>query len=262
MISLYIITGANRGFGRAIAEEVVTRYVVAAKKVSLVLVGREAGPLHELAKDLQARGDGNQVAAHVIAGMSLDTGSTSCDAVLAEISKTTGPYSSATLINNAGTTGDLSKRVMEYSASEIQAYLNVNVASYVALVSGFLKLLSNRPEMITKTIVNISSLLAVEPFPHWGLYATGKAARDMLLRVVAAEQESVRTLSYAPGPLDNEMQKRVRETLGDAVQKQLYTDMANEGKLVSMKASAAKLIDLLCKNTFTSGAHIDFFDSC
>lgn len=37
------------------------------------------------------------------------------------------------------------------------------------------------------TIVNISSLLAVEPFRNWGLYATGKAARDMLLRVLAKE---------------------------------------------------------------------------
>ena len=41
-------------------------------------------------------------------------------------------------------------------------------------------------------------------------------------------QESVRTLSYAPGPLDNQMQKHVRETLGDLDQKKLYTDMAHE----------------------------------
>lgn len=37
------------------------------------------------------------------------------------------------------------------------------------------------------TIVNISSLLAVQAFPNWGLYATGKSARDMLLKVVAKE---------------------------------------------------------------------------
>lgn len=41
-------------------------------------------------------------------------------------------------------------------------------------------------------------------------------------------QKSVRTLSYAPGPLDNEMQRQVRETLGDPEQKQLYTNLANE----------------------------------
>jgi sepiapterin reductase len=40
------------------------------------------------------------------------------------------------------------------------------------------------------SIVNISSLLAVEAFPNWGLYATGKAARDMLLKVVTKEEVS------------------------------------------------------------------------
>lgn len=37
-------------------------------------------------------------------------------------------------------------------------------------------------------IVNISSLLAVQAFPNWGLYATGKSARDMLLKVVTVEE--------------------------------------------------------------------------
>lgn len=38
------------------------------------------------------------------------------------------------------------------------------------------------------TIVNISSLLAVQAFPNWALYATGKSARDMLLKVVTIEE--------------------------------------------------------------------------
>jgi sepiapterin reductase len=50
----------------------------------------------------------------------------------------------------------------------------------------------------------------------------------MLLKVVTKEEPSIRTLSYAPGPLNNEMQQHVRETLGDQEQKQLYTKMADE----------------------------------
>jgi sepiapterin reductase len=38
----------------------------------------------------------------------------------------------------------------------------------------------------------------------------------------------IRTLSYAPGPLNNEMQAKVRETLGDPEQLELYTKMADE----------------------------------
>lgn len=40
-----------------------------------------------------------------------------------------------------------------------------------------------------KTVVaNISSLLAVQAFSNWSLYAAGKAARDRLLGVIALEE--------------------------------------------------------------------------
>ena len=39
-------------------------------------------------------------------------------------------------------------------------------------------------------VVSISSLLAVQAFPNWGLYAAGKAARDRLLGVIALEEVS------------------------------------------------------------------------
>lgn len=37
-------------------------------------------------------------------------------------------------------------------------------------------------------VVNISSLMAVQPFPYWGLYCMSKAGRDMFHRVLAEEQ--------------------------------------------------------------------------
>jgi len=47
--------------------------------------------------------------------------------------------------------------------------------------------------------VNISSLCALQPFRSWALYCSGKAARDMMFRVLAAEEPDVRVLNYAPG---------------------------------------------------------------
>ena len=84
--------------------------------------------------------------------------------------------------------------------------------------------------MSTRHIINISSLLAVKPFAGWSLYASGKAARDMLHSVIASEEpsDSVRLLNYAPGPLDTEMQKSVRETIGDADQRKAFTSMHTE----------------------------------
>ena len=37
----------------------------------------------------------------------------------------------------------------------------------------------------------------------------GKAARDMMMRVVGEEEENIRTLSYAPGPLPTDMMDKV-----------------------------------------------------
>ena len=39
-----------------------------------------------------------------------------------------------------------------------------------------------------KTIINISSLAALQPFVTWGNYCAGKAARDTLFKVLALEE--------------------------------------------------------------------------
>lgn len=169
------------------------------------------------------------------------------------------PVTKVVLVNNAGSTGDLSKKVQDYTVEEIQAYTDLNVTSYISIITGFIRLF-NKYASVTMTIVNISSLLAVQALPNWGLYATGKAARYMLLKVIAKEEPSIRTLSYSPGPLDNPMQKTVRETLADDEQKKLYTKMANEGQLVKMEDSALKLYQLISQDKFESGSHIDYYD--
>ena len=38
------------------------------------------------------------------------------------------------------------------------------------------------------TVVNVSSLMAVESFSYFSLYCTGKAARDMMCQVLAKEE--------------------------------------------------------------------------
>ncbi|KAJ2433710.1 hypothetical protein GGF42_009346, partial [Coemansia sp. RSA 2424] len=119
------------------------------------------------------------------------------------------------------------------------------------------------PNVDRIAVANISSLLAVMPFANWGLYASIKAARDQLLKVVALEHRDdprVRTLSYAPGPLDNDMQAEVRASIGDAEQKQAYSDMHSQKKLVKTDDTAGLLCNLLEEWTFESGAHIDIYD--
>ncbi|CAO0789543.1 unnamed protein product [Mucor circinelloides] len=257
--TVYIITGANRGFGKAIAETIASK--VNQNRISFILVGRDQSQLESVKFD-----DNKLITCHYIANADFKGAKEAQVSVIDKINSLikawqendTAPITNAVLINNAGSTGDLSKTVGDYDASEIQDYVDLNITSYISMVTGFIKLFKNG--LINTTIVNISSLLAVEAFPNWALYATGKSARDMLLKVVTKEEPSIRTLSYAPGPLNNEMQQHVRETLGDQEQKQLYTKMADEGNLVDMKDSASRLYQLLAEDKFESGSHVDYYD--
>ena len=76
----------------------------------------------------------------------------------------------------------------------------------ILLNAAFMRHISAMSSKVTVKIIHVSSLCALEPFKSWGLYCTGKAGRDMFFRVLAAEYPNIRVLSYAPGPLDTNMQ--------------------------------------------------------
>uniref|UniRef100_A0A6I8N0M7 Sepiapterin reductase n=1 Tax=Ornithorhynchus anatinus TaxID=9258 RepID=A0A6I8N0M7_ORNAN len=100
-----------------------------------------------------------------------------------------------------------------------------------------------------------------EPYKSWGLYCAGKAARDMMFRVLAAEEPDLRVLSYAPGPLDTDMQEEARTLTKDPDLRQTLLQLKQSGGLVSCEDSARKLLELLFEDTFESGAHVDFYDA-
>lgn len=82
--------------------------------------------------------------------------------------------------------------------AEVDSYLSVNVSSSLCLTASVLQAFPQRPGQL-RTVVNISSLCALQPFRSWVLYCTGKAARDMMFRVLAEEEPDVQVLNYAPG---------------------------------------------------------------
>lgn len=81
---------------------------------------------------------------------------------------------------------------------EVNSYLSFNISSALSLTAGVLEVFPRRQEL-RRCVVNVSSLCALQPFPSWVLYCTGKAARDMMFRVLAEEEPDLRVLNYAPG---------------------------------------------------------------
>ena len=112
-------------------------------------------------------------------------------------------------------------------------------------------------------IVNVSSLAAIQPFEFKAEYCTAKAARDMFHRVVALENEKkcIKVLNYAPGPLDTEMSKIIREslTLGEECRK-IFQGLKDENKLIPAEISARRLVKIIRTQKFVTGSHIDYYD--
>ncbi|XP_038963128.1 sepiapterin reductase isoform X1 [Rattus norvegicus] len=62
------------------------------------------------------------------------------------------------------------------------------------------------------------------------------------------------------GPLDTNMQQLARETSMDPELRSRLQKLNSEGELVDCGTSAQKLLSLLQRDTFQSGAHVDFYD--
>lgn len=169
------------------------------------------------------------------------------------------PPAQALVFHNAGSLGALKYLREMDDASHISNYFNLNIGSVILLNAAFLRLTSAVPSCVVK-MINISSICGLEPFKSWGLYCTGKAGRNMLFKVLAAENPSVRVLSYGPGPLNTDMQVHARTETQDDDLRKAYTSMKEDGKLLSCDASVKKLLQVLEKDEFKSGDYVDIYD--
>ncbi|KAJ2481005.1 hypothetical protein IWW56_002085 [Coemansia sp. RSA 2131] len=257
---VFVVTGASGGLGQSIVQALANRSCAQHEVRHIVLVGRNRCALEAAS----TRAVNSYTRTYVVADLDLSHSlSTVTRCVMDKVTQVTESLHEPrmTLVHCAGSLGDLSKQVDQYTEDEITSYVAINFTSFCSLTSRFLAhAQSARAQRVC--VVNISSLLAVQAYPNWGLYASIKAARDQLLKVVAEENkvEHIKTLSYAPGPLNNSMQQEVRESIGDNEQQTLYATLHKEGKLVEVDDTAAVLCTLLEKWEFTSGAHIDYYD--
>ncbi|KAJ2462833.1 hypothetical protein GGI02_005372 [Coemansia sp. RSA 2322] len=262
---VFIVTGANRGLGRSIVRLIAERAGSSGESRRVILVGRDRRGLEAVG----AEAESSHTRTYVVAGIELgdvagETTGRIMDKLDSVLQTLTADKVFLTLVQNAGTISDLSKTVDQYTEDEVAGYTAVNFVSFAALTARFLSYAKGAgPRVERIAVANISSLLAIVPFANWGLYAAVKAARDQLLKVVAAENAAdprVRTLNYAPGPLDNDMQAEVRASIGDGEQRKAYSDMHTQKKLVNTDVTAGILCKLLDDWTFESGAHIDVYD--
>ena len=107
-----------------------------------------------------------------------------------------GKHAQFVLVHNAGTTGDITRPMSEQTdPSVIQAEMALNFTSMSVLTSLFLSRFTEGE----RVVVNVTSLLAKVYMPGFTMYSATRAARNALMGVLAAENPSVRFLTYSPG---------------------------------------------------------------
>jgi NAD(P)-dependent dehydrogenase (short-subunit alcohol dehydrogenase family) len=173
----YLITGASRGIGRAIAEK------LAESGNCLLLHGRDREALTRTSKIVEAQ---NAKAISLCYDLRDP----------AEIQKMVDEIGSEpldALINNAGIA--FVKPLAEIALEEWQATIAVNVTAPFLLTQKLLPILGSGA-----TIVNILSIAAKTGFPNWSSYCMSKFALEGFSQAVREELRSrgIRVLNIYP----------------------------------------------------------------
>eukprot|EP00656_Telonema_subtile_P035864 TRINITY_DN39820_c0_g1_i1.p1 TRINITY_DN39820_c0_g1~~TRINITY_DN39820_c0_g1_i1.p1 ORF type:complete len:260 (-),score=76.95 TRINITY_DN39820_c0_g1_i1:48-827(-) len=255
MVRAVVVTGASRGFGRAVAVDLATRWPGS----HFVLTARDPAALLETRRLMLERSASSSVCVQALDVSELSGMKANMAQLLASVP---ADHSSLCLVNNAGTLGPLQRITDCTDPAAIQAHMALNVTSPMVLCA--LAIQKAAATGTPLTIVNVSSLAAVQPFDCWASYCTNKAARDMFHRCIAEEAEQagqdVRVLNYAPGPLDTEMQAQIRDVMPDVPLRSVFDGMHKEGKLLTAEESAHTLGLLLQEDSYKTGSHVDFYD--
>lgn len=232
MKHLSIITGASRGMGRAIAEQ------LAVLDHEVLGLSRQAPPapagIEQWTCDLSQP---LAVAERLSAWLSAKDGSS---------------YASVNLINNAAllvTPAPLA----DNDLATLSASARVGLEAPLVLSAAFLQATRAWPGQ--RRIVHISSGLARRAMASSAAYCATKAGLDHLARAQALEEalqpNGARVCSLAPGVIDTDMQVQMRSAQPAGFpDRENFVQMKALGKLDSPSAAAAKVVAYLLRPDF------------
>jgi benzil reductase ((S)-benzoin forming) len=232
------ITGASSGIGAALVR---TCPFDDAHIVDISRTGGTPGAEH-LPADLSEPSAWSAVEAHLLAQLGAFTGKR---AVLIH---------SAGLIEPIGFAGQVNSEAYRRN-------ILVNAAAGQALGHAFLRALLAAGFDGESHLLMLSSGAATNPYPGWSSYCAGKAALEMWVRTVGAEQQTAppgcRVVAVAPGVVATRMQEQIRaseETDFPSVEK--FHRLHAEGGLREPGDAAAGIWATLDRD-LDSGAVVD-----
>jgi benzil reductase ((S)-benzoin forming) len=230
---LYIITGASRGLGRAMAEQLAasgaTVLGLSRQAPSAALAGLEQWP-----SDLA---DPVPVAERLVAWLGAFEASR---------------FASASLINNAAMLTEPAPLAV-VDLESLSKATRVGLEAPLVLTAAFLRATQTWPGL--RRVLHISSGLGRRGMASSGPYCAVKAGLDNLARAQALEEalqtNGAKVCSLAPGVIDTDMQVQLRGADAKAFpDREAFVQMKSGGKLDSPTSAAAKVIAYLHRADF------------
>jgi NAD(P)-dependent dehydrogenase (short-subunit alcohol dehydrogenase family) len=237
---LYILTGASRGMGLAMAQQLL------AKGNTLLCISRNASA--ELATSAQKSGQDLMQWTHDLA----DTEGVSARLRDWLQSQDQARFASATLINNAGVIPPVVPLRQSQTADLAQA-LRVGLEAPMALSAVFLA--ATQAWTLPRKVLNISSGLGRYPMASQAGYCAAKAGMDHFTRCLALDEalhpNGAKVCSLAPGVIDTDMQVQLRGSASEAFPDQSkFAQLKANGQLSSPEQAAEQVLRFLARADF------------
>ena len=250
---LFVITGASRGMGAAIASQLlqgghtvlgISRRRNEALDARATATGAAGSTFEQWTADLAAPAD---IARRLQAWL---------DAFDPQ------RFESASLINNAAalTVGPID----DCDNATLASALRVGLEAPVLLSAAFLR--ATRGWRARKRILNISSGLGRRALAGQAPYCAVKAGLDHFSRALALDEAArangASVVSLAPGVIDTDMQVQLRGA--DATlfpERVFFDDLKQKGQLTSPEAAAARVLAYLDRSDFGANPVADVRDA-
>lgn len=239
-LHLFIVTGASRGVGAAMAMQLLS------PAHRLLCISRHDDPaLTERARELKAP----------LTQWKLDLaqGADAADQLTAWLDQQDGSaFESATLINNAGVILGVAL-LHAVKRDDLTRSIRVGLEAPLLLTSAFLH--ATRPWRAKRRVLNISSGLGRRPMASQAAYCAAKAGMDHFTRCVALEEASqangARVCSLAPGVIDTDMQSHLRAAApADFPDQSNFASLKANHQLSSPSETARQILARLARADF------------
>lgn len=237
---LTILTGASRGMGLAMAEELL------ASGQELLCLSRKTS--HRLAARALAAG-----AALTQWPLDLTRGETAAAQLETWLAaRDPGAAASVTLINNAGMLPRIAP-LAQISAQDLVDALRLDLEAPMLLTSAFLRATAGWTG--ERKVLNISSGLGRRAMASQAVYCAAKAGMDHFTRCVAMEEarssNGARLCSLAPGVIDTDMQVQLRGAEpSEFPDLDSFVNLKERGALATPEEAAADVLAFLARPDF------------